>query len=116
MLLFLCRGCIWARFRCADPPTPESAPDDANTDAAGKPNGQNRSVATRTCLLLRHENRRALVLQKKHDELRGLGLARVAPDGMYVVRTFIKGLPRRERDFLTALDLHHDRSLQHIDE
>jgi hypothetical protein len=41
----LCGGCIWARFRCADPPEVKAARDDANADALDKPNRQNQSVA-----------------------------------------------------------------------
>src|SRR5262249_21928510 len=57
-----------------------------------------------------------VVLDEKDKELCRLRAARVPADRMNVVGTFIKRLPGRERDFLTALHLHHNRAFQNINE
>src|SRR5690242_17295141 len=66
--------------------------------------------------LRRHERRSALVLDQDHQELRRLGGAGVAVDEMNVVGAFIEGLSRRQGYLFSALQLHDDGALQHIDE
>lgn len=58
----------------------------------------------------------ALLLQQDYDELRRLRRARVAPDRVNIVRTFVKSLPWRQGNLLAAPDLLDDRSFQHVDD
>src|SRR5690349_18017560 len=55
-----------------------------------------------------------LVLHEHDHELRGLRLACVAPDGVNVIGAFIEGVAGLERQFLAALDTHHDRAFEHV--
>jgi len=61
-----------------------------------------------------HQHRSALVLHEEHDELRRFGLACVPPNDVDIIRAFVEGLTRRQRRFLSASHLHHDRAFQHI--
>src|SRR2546430_9426738 len=55
------------------------------------------------------------VFDQKHDELRRSAVARVAPDDVNVIRAFIESFAGFERDGLGASQLHHDRTLEHVD-
>src|SRR6516164_8977029 len=65
--------------------------------------------------LLRDQDGRALVLEEEHHELGRLRLARVAADGVNVVRTFVESVAGLERHFLPALHLHDDGTFQYIE-
>ena len=43
-------------------------------------------------------------------------VARVTPDDVNVIRAFIESFAGFERDGLGASQLHHDRTLEHVDE
>src|SRR2546430_13749483 len=55
------------------------------------------------------------VFDQKHDELRRSAVARVAPDDVNVIWAFIESFAGFERDCLGASQLHHDRTLEHVD-
>src|SRR5262245_28815946 len=67
-------------------------------------------------LLDRNEYRNTLIFYEEDDELRGLAVARVAADDVNVIRTFIECFAGFERDRFCASQLHHDRTLEHVDE
>src|SRR5882724_9447543 len=67
-------------------------------------------------LLGRKQCRSTLFFHQEHDELCGFAVARVAANDVNVIRAFIKCFARFERDGLGALQLHHDRTLEHVDE
>src|SRR5262249_27743040 len=56
----------------------------------------------------RHLHRSAFILQEEHDEFRRFGLACISSNDVNIIRTFIKGLTRRQSRFLSAFHLHHD--------
>src|SRR5438874_3580570 len=66
-------------------------------------------------LLGRKHCRNTLVFHQEHDELRRFAVARVAPDDVNVIRAFIESFAGFERDGLGASQLHHDRTLEHVD-
>src|SRR2546421_3381370 len=66
-------------------------------------------------LLGRKQCRHTLFFHQEHDELRRFAVARVAPDDVNVIRTFIESFAGFERDGLGASQLHHDRTLEHVD-
>src|SRR4029077_4110412 len=66
-------------------------------------------------LLGRNECRNTLFFHKDDDELRRFTVARVAPDDVNVIRAFIKCFAGFERNGLSASQLHHDRTLEHVD-
>src|SRR5262245_58723816 len=61
-----------------------------------------------------HEHRSALVLDQEHEEFCWFGAAGVPTNDMDIVGAFIKGLPGCQRDFFSALQLHHDGAFQHV--
>src|SRR6266481_6024444 len=67
-------------------------------------------------LLGRNQCRNTLVFHQEHDELRRFAVARVAADDVNIIRAFIKCFAGFERDGLGALQLHDDRTLEHVDE
>src|SRR5215475_4699654 len=67
-------------------------------------------------LLGGNEYRNTLFFHQEHDELRRLAVARVAADNVDVIRAFIECFAGFERDGLGASQLHHDRTLDHVDE
>src|SRR5438132_7715040 len=67
-------------------------------------------------LLGRKHCRNTLFFHQEHDELRRFAVARVAADNVNVIRAFIESFAGFERDGLGALQLHHDRTLEHVDE
>src|SRR5882672_751330 len=67
-------------------------------------------------LLYWHERRSALVLDQEHQEFRRLGRACVPVNEMNIVGAFIEALSRCQCYLFSALHLHHDRALQHVDE
>src|SRR5437867_3199369 len=66
-------------------------------------------------LLGRKQCRYTLFFHQEHDELRRFALARVAADDVNVIRAFIESFAGFERDGLAASQLHHDRTLEHVD-
>ena len=60
--------------------------------------------------------RNTLLFHQEHDELRRFAVARVTPDDVNVIRAFIESFAGFERDGLGASQLHHDRTLEHVDE
>src|SRR6476469_2799736 len=76
-----------------------------------------RLVRRHRCALLgRNQCRNTLVFHQEHDELRRFAVARVAADDVNIIRAFIKCFAGFERDGLGALQLHDDRTLEHVDE
>src|SRR5439155_3595690 len=67
-------------------------------------------------LLGRKHCRNTLFFHQEHDELRRFAVARVAADNVNVIRAFIESFAGFERHGLGALQLHHDRTLEHVDE
>src|SRR5213592_776732 len=67
-------------------------------------------------LLSRKQCRHTLFFHQEHDELRRFAVARVAADDVNVIRAFIESFAGFERDGLAASQLHHDRTLEHVDE
>src|SRR5436305_10267883 len=67
-------------------------------------------------LLGRKQCRHTLFFHQEHDELRRFAVARVAADDVNVIRAFIESFAGFERDWLGASQLHHDRTLEHVDE
>src|SRR6266446_8429991 len=67
-------------------------------------------------LLGRKHCRNTLFFHQKHDELCRFAVARVAADNVNVIRAFIESFAGFERDGLGALQLHHDRTLEYVDE
>src|SRR5882762_542831 len=67
-------------------------------------------------LLGRKHCRNTLFFHQEHDELRRFAVARIAPDDVNVIRAFIESFAGFERDGLGTSQLHHDRTLEHVDE
>src|SRR5438874_11517730 len=67
-------------------------------------------------LLGRKHCRNTLVFHQKHDELRRFTVARAAADDVNVIWAFIESFAGFDRDGLRASQLHHDRTLEHVDE
>src|SRR6266478_6971490 len=67
-------------------------------------------------LLGRKHCRHTLVFHQEHDELRRFGVARAAADDVNVIRAFIESFAGFDRNGLSASQLHHDRTLEHVDE
>src|SRR6266403_3639317 len=67
-------------------------------------------------LLGRKQCRHTLFFHQEHDELRRFAVARVAAEDVNVIRAFIESFAGFERDGLGASQLHHDRTLEHVDE
>src|SRR5438270_638400 len=67
-------------------------------------------------LLGRKQCRNTLVFHQKHDELRRFAFARIAADDVNIIRAFIESFAGFERDGFAASQLHHDRTLEHVDE
>src|SRR5262245_24265128 len=57
-----------------------------------------------------------LFFHQEHDELCRFAVARVAPDDVNVIRAFIESFAGFECDGLGTSQLHHDRTLEHVDE
>src|SRR5215471_17586834 len=67
-------------------------------------------------LLGRKHFRNSLVFHQEHHEFRGFAVARAAADDVDVIRAFIESFASFDRDGVGALQLHHDRTLEHVDE
>src|SRR6185436_4424372 len=74
------------------------------------------TIFMRPSSLRRHDRRGALVLQQKDQKLGGFGAACVPSHDMDIVGAFIEGLSGIQRHLRSSLHLHHDRTLQHVDE
>src|SRR5262249_2042964 len=64
----------------------------------------------------RNECWNTLFFHQEHDELCRFAVARIAADDVNVIRTFIERFAGFERDGLGASQLHHDGTLEHVDE
>src|ERR1700687_3886193 len=63
-------------------------------------------------LLSGNEHRGAFVLHQKDEKLCWLRLARIPPDDVHVIRSFVEGLSSFPRHFPSASPLHDHRPLQ----
>src|SRR5262245_27546490 len=70
----------------------------------------------RCCRVYWHQYWSPLVRNQDYDELRWFCGACVPANGMNILWPFIKALARLERNFLSAIQLHHDRAFQHVNE
>src|SRR5262249_11869485 len=73
-------------------------------------------AASSSCSVHERQNRFALVLHQEDQELRRRRGVCVLADNMNVVRSFVKGLARGQRDGRPTPDLHEDRALQYVDQ
>src|SRR5262245_6401654 len=62
------------------------------------------------------QDRCAFVLRQEDEELCRRGVARVSADDVHVVGALIEGLAWPQCDGCSTSDLHHDGSLQDVDE
>src|SRR5262245_586971 len=73
------------------------------------------SLAPPTHLLHWNDGRGPLLLHKKDEKLRGVGVARILRDTVDVLGRFIKRLAWSQRYRVPAFDLHDDGAFQDID-
>ena len=67
-------------------------------------------------LLGRNEGRNTLFFHQEDDELRRFAVARVAADDVNLIRAFIEHFAGFERDGLDVSQLHHNRTLDNVNE
>ena len=65
-------------------------------------------------LFHRYMYRSTLVFHQKHHEFRRLGFARISSHDMDILWPLVEGLTGHKPDFLSTPDLHHYRTLQHV--
>src|SRR5262245_7915117 len=83
----------------------------------GDPRGRYTSAQrTFSQSLYRQEHRSAFVLHKEHQEFCWLGTAGIPPDNMHVVGPLVERLSRGQRHLLPALYLHHNGTLEDVNE